>query len=74
MGAKRNARGTSTEARLHSEPYTSMLRETRQLADRALAKYGEPSMSLQELRKRVDSQLAGTSLTEVILQEREAAL
>ena len=74
MGAKRNARGTSTETRLDAEPYSSMVRETRELVDRALSKYGEPRISLAELRSRVDSQLTGISLTEVILEEREAAL
>ncbi len=74
MGAKRHTTGTSLETRLETEPYSSMVRETRELVDRALAKYGEPTIPLSELRTRVDSQLAGISLAEVLLEEREATI
>ena len=57
---------------LDAKPYADKVRKARKLADRSLSCYGEPSMSLDQLRATVDNQLGGSSLTELILKEREA--
>jgi hypothetical protein len=58
--------------RLDSKPYMDKVRRTAQLAERALRHYGEPSMSLEELRTTLDRELKGVSLSELIIKERES--
>ena len=41
------------------------------LANKALEKYGEPTMTLEELRKALNEQLKGISLSDLIVKERE---
>ena len=41
------------------------------LLDKALDQYGEPKISLAELREALDEQLKGISLSEFIVQERQ---
>ena len=62
--------GTAPQSLLDGEPYRSMLARTHDRASRALARYGEPRMSLQELRAAT----AGlpVSLSETVLAERRA--
>lgn len=57
--------------KLDSEPYADMLKKARERTARVLKRYGEPAISLAELRRRVDNELRGLSLTELILKERE---
>jgi len=42
------------------------------LAKQALERYGEPTMTLAELRAVLDQQLKGISLSDLIVKEREA--
>ena len=42
------------------------------LAHKALEKYGEPTMTLAELRAALDQELQGVSLSELIIKDREA--
>ena len=58
--------------RLDSKPYADMLKKAGEAADGALQRYGQPTMSLAELRTRLDRELRDISLTELILKEREA--
>jgi hypothetical protein len=58
--------------KLDSRPYVDKVRKAGKAADRVLRRYGEPVISLAELRNRVDKELGTTSLTELILREREA--
>ena len=55
---------------LDAEPYAQLVKQTGQIADKALASYGRPEGSLAELRKAVDAQLGAVSLGEWILKER----
>ena len=57
---------------LDSPEYVEMFRQTRELADRALATYGEPTMSLEELQHALDESLGDISLSDEILRQREA--
>ncbi len=41
------------------------------LAHKALAQYGEPTMSLEELRAILSRKLEGISLSDLIIQERQ---
>ena len=58
--------------KLDGKPYADKVRKAGKAADRVLRCYGEPVISLAELRNRVDKELGSTSLTELILKEREA--
>ena len=57
--------------RLGIEPYASMLNKTQTAASRALEHYGEPSMSLEELRQATGTALR-VSLSGEVLKERPA--
>lgn len=61
---------TAAHSVLEGEPYRSMLARTHDRALRAFARYGEPSMSVQELREAT----AGLpfSLSETVLAERRS--
>ncbi len=58
--------------KLDVEPYADMVKRAGQAAIRALKRYGEPTLSLAELRTRLEKELKGVSLSELILKEREA--
>jgi hypothetical protein len=58
--------------RLDSKPYIDKVRRASELADKALAHYSEPVMSLEELRETLRRELKGISLSELIIKEREA--
>ncbi len=58
--------------KLDSKPYADKVKKAGELADKALRRYGEPTMSLAELRAAIDRELQGLSLSEFILREREA--
>ena len=55
---------------LDREPYR--FKRTAAMADAALAHYGEPTMSLEELRAALDEELGDISLSQVILENRKA--
>ncbi|HAL47777.1 MAG: hypothetical protein FI707_09235 [SAR202 cluster bacterium] len=74
MAASRTPRDTGNIAKLDTKKYLDKFKRTGELADRALSRYGEPTMSLEELRAALDRELPpGFSLTEFVLREREAA-
>ena len=58
--------------KLDSKRYTDKVKQARRSADKALKRYGEPTMSLDELRTTLDSELREVSLTELIIKERKA--
>jgi len=58
--------------KLDSGPYADKVKKASEAADRALTRYGEPTMSLAELHARLAEELGRISLTELILKEREA--
>lgn len=60
--------------KLDAKLCTDKVKKTMKLADRSLSLYGEPSMSLEQLRATVDKELGDSSLTELIIKEREAGL
>lgn len=58
--------------KLDSKPYADKVKRAGEAADRLLKLYGEPTISLAELRTRLARELKAVSLTEIILKEREA--
>lgn len=58
--------------KLDVKPYADMVKRAGQAATRALKRYGEPTLSLAELRTQLEKELKGVSLSELILKEREA--
>lgn len=58
--------------KLDVEPYADMVKRAGQAATRALKRYGQPTLSLAELRTQLEKELKGVSLTDLILKEREA--
>jgi hypothetical protein len=58
--------------RLDSKPYADKVKEARRLADKALKRYEEPTMSLDELRATLDREFPGVSLSELIVNGRES--
>ena len=50
----------------------TVLRRTSALADAALRSYGEPMLSLEELRCALAEQLPDMTLSEIVVREREA--
>lgn len=74
MSTKNRVGKASTACRLDSKPYTDKVRRATEMADAALDRYGQPTMSLAELRATLDRQLGSVSLTELIIKEREAGL
>jgi len=72
MASTRKTHVVAKMNRLDSKPYMDKVRKARELADRALRSHGEPTMTLDELRSRMATELRGASLTEIVLKEREA--
>ena len=58
--------------KLDSKPCTKKVETATRLAVQALERYGEPTMTLTELRALVGRQLKGVSLSDLIIQERQA--
>lgn len=72
MASKGQAARATGSNRLDSKAYLAMFKETRELADKALERYGEPDMTLAELRRALDECLGDFSLGEWVVKEREA--
>lgn len=72
MARKKRAGRGAHIYKLDRKPCAEKVRKAGKVADRVLRRYGEPVMSPAELRNRVDKELGSTSLTELILREREA--
>lgn len=58
--------------KLHSKANTKKVEAATKLAVQALQHYGEPTMTLAELRAVLNKQLKGISLSDLIIKEREA--
>ena len=58
---------------LDQEPYMSMTRRAKETALRALARYGEPAVSLAELRAALDAWLGDVSLADEVIRNRKAS-
>jgi hypothetical protein len=56
-----------------SKRWSVKVKRAGDLAGKALKHYGEPTISLAELRKELNQQLQGTSLSNAVLKDREAA-
>jgi len=50
-----------------------MIEETSALADKALEEYGQPAMTLTELRQAITERLRGVSLSDWLIQERQVS-
>lgn len=72
MASKGQAARTTGSNRLDSKAYLAMFKETRELADKVLERYGEPDMSLAELRQILAERLPDFSLSDWLIKEREA--
>lgn len=71
MATGQRARKVTQMYKLDSKPYAAKVKKAGEAADRALRRYGEPRMSLAQLRAALDKELT-VSLTDLILKEREA--
>ncbi|MBI2358584.1 MAG: hypothetical protein HYV04_06705 [Deltaproteobacteria bacterium] len=72
MARSERARRVTHTYKLDGKPYADKVRKAGKAADRVLQRYGESVMSRAELRNKVDKELGSTSLTELIVKEREA--
>ena len=73
MESERIAREQPKRYKLDSKPYVDKVARARLRALKALEHYGEPTMSLEELRAAVDRALPpGFSLSEFIIKERQS--
>ena len=57
---------------LDSKKCADRVKNATELAVQALQRYGEPTMSLEDLRATLDQELEGMSLSELILIERDS--
>ncbi len=57
---------------LNSKRHLKAVARATKMVDRALKQYGEPTMTLAELRAALDQELQGVSLSELIIKDREA--
>ena len=58
--------------KLNSKSSLKKVAAATKLAHEALKHYGEPTMSLEELRAVLNKQLKGVSLSDLVIQDREA--
>ncbi len=56
---------------LDSKRTRAKVAKATKLVQDALAQYGEPTMSLEELRQELNNQLKGISLSDLIVEERQ---
>lgn len=70
MTIKKRAR--KAKMALDTKPYIDLVRQTREEALKALDSLGDSTLSLTELRQKVDQELQGQSVSEWLLQERKA--
>ena len=72
MTTKHKEGRTNPIYKLDSGAYADKVRKAGELADKALRNYGEPTMSLAELRTMIAKRLHGVSLVELVIKERKA--
>ena len=56
---------------LDSKQTRAKVAKATKLVQDALAQYGEPTMSLEELRQELNKQLKGISLSDLIVEKRQ---
>ncbi len=56
---------------LNSKRTRAKVAKATKLAQKALEQYGEPTISLAELRQELNKQLKGISLSDLIIEERQ---
>ena len=56
---------------LDSKHTRAKVAKATKLVQDALAQYGEPTLSLEELRQELNKQLKGISLSDLIVEERQ---
>ena len=64
--------GVPTMNELNSKHNLRKVAKATKMAKQALERYGEPTMTLAELRAALKQQLKGISQSELIIKEREA--
>lgn len=69
-GKKTKQAGRSDKQR--SQAVVDEVRRTEAMVINSLKKYGEPTMSLEELREVLSRELKGISLSDLIIKERKA--
>ena len=58
-------------SKLDSKANMNKVAKATKLAHKALERYGEPPMTLEQLRAVVSEELKGISLSELVIQERQ---
>ena len=58
--------------KLNSKQHLKEVAKARKMVAQALGHYGEPTMTLVELRAAMDKELKGISLSELIIKERQS--
>ena len=58
-------------SKLDSKANMNKVAKATKLAHEALERYGEPTMTLEQLRAVVSEELKGISLSELVIQERQ---
>ena len=58
--------------KLDSKQHLKAVAKATKMVDQALKKYGEPTMTLAELRAALGRELEGISLSELIIKERQS--
>ena len=58
-------------SKLDSKANMNKVAKATKLAYKALERYGEPTMTLEQLRAVVSEELKGISLSELVIQERQ---
>ncbi len=71
MSTRTHARKVMRMHKLDSKPYVDSAAKMGRLVDKVFELYGEPTMSLGQLRATLDRQLGKSSLSELVLKERE---
>ena len=64
--------GVPAMNKLNSKQHLKAVAKARKMADEALKKYGEPTMTLAELRAALGRQLKGMSLSGLIIKDRQS--
>ncbi len=70
MTTKRKVSRAVPRTRPGEKPWEAKVRKATAMAEEALRHYGEPTMSLEELRRRVDAQLGKISLSKLVIKDR----
>lgn len=74
MATRRQGSPTKPKYKIDSKPYSQLVKQTCTAAYGALSQYGEPTVSLADLRREVNQQMGTKSLSEWIVRERQVTL